>query len=52
MPISAYLKNLREKVGHEILQVPSVAAIVRDEIERILFVKSVGSEIWSLPRAD
>jgi 8-oxo-dGTP pyrophosphatase MutT (NUDIX family) len=49
MAISAYLKNLREKVGHEILQIPSVAAILRDENERILFVKSVESGIWCLP---
>ena len=48
MAISAYLKNLREKVGHEILQIPSVAAIVRDENDRILFVKSAESEMWSL----
>lgn len=49
MPISQYLKNLREKVGHEILQIPSVAAIVRDENDRILFVKSAESNMWSLP---
>src|SRR5436853_643622 len=48
MPISQYLKSLREKVGREILQVPSVAAIVRDEIGRILLVKS-GEQWWGLP---
>ncbi len=48
MPISSYLKNLREKVGHDILQIPSVAAIVRDENGWILFVKSAESETWSL----
>ena len=36
MPISPYLKNLREKVGNEILQIPSVAAIIRNEKRRDL----------------
>jgi ADP-ribose pyrophosphatase YjhB (NUDIX family) len=49
MPISSYLKKLREKVGRDILQVPRVAAIMRDENDWILFVKSAESETWSLP---
>lgn len=49
MPISQYLKNLREKVGNEILQIPSVAAIIRNESGEILFVKSKNSDIWGLP---
>lgn len=49
MPISPYLKKLREKVGHDILQIPSVAAIVRDENNRILLVKSADGEVWGLP---
>jgi len=49
MPISQYLKNLREKTGNDLLQIPSVAAIVRDENDRVLLVKSAGSATWSLP---
>ncbi len=49
MPISLYLKKLRAKIGHDILQIPSVASVVRDENERILFVKSAETETWSLP---
>ena len=49
MPISPYLKNLREKVGNEILQVPSVAAIIRNKDGQILFVKGENSDIWGLP---
>ena len=49
MPISQYLKNLREKVGSEILQIPSVAAIIRDESGKILLVKSANADVWSLP---
>jgi ADP-ribose pyrophosphatase YjhB (NUDIX family) len=47
MPISQYLKNLREKVGNEILQIPSAAAIIRDENGRVLLVKS--GNVWGLP---
>lgn len=49
MPISQYLKKLREKVGNEILQIPSAAAIVRDESGHILLVKSQSAEVWGLP---
>jgi len=47
MPISEYLKSLRAKVGNEILQIPSAAAIIRDAGGRILLVKS--SDAWGLP---
>ena len=47
MPISQYLKDLRDKVGKGILQIPSAAAIIRDENGRILLVKS--ADVWSLP---
>lgn len=49
MSISPYLKNLREKVGNEILQIPSVAAIIRDEQDRILLVKDSKNGKWGLP---
>jgi 8-oxo-dGTP pyrophosphatase MutT (NUDIX family) len=51
MPISEYLKNLREKVGNGILQIPSAAAIIRDEGGRVLLVKSAGAGggVWGLP---
>ncbi len=48
MAISDYLKDLRSKVGHQLLQIPSVAAIIRDEMNRILLQKT-SEEIWSLP---
>jgi len=48
MAISDYLKDLRSRVGHQLLQVPSVAAIIRDEKNRILLQKT-SENIWSLP---
>ena len=49
MPISPHLKYLREKIGNEILQIPSVAAIIRDKAGRLLLVKSKNSDVWGLP---
>jgi 8-oxo-dGTP pyrophosphatase MutT (NUDIX family) len=49
MPISEYLKNLREKVGKEILQIPSAAAIIRDSGGHILLIKSANARVWGLP---
>ncbi|MET0754070.1 MAG: NUDIX domain-containing protein [Pyrinomonadaceae bacterium] len=49
MPISQYLKSLREKIGSEILQIPSAAAIIRDTDGRVLLVKSASADVWGLP---
>ncbi len=40
---------MREKIGNEILQIPSVAAIIRSENGQILLVKAVNSDVWGLP---
>lgn len=48
MAISDYLKNLRKQVGHEILQIPSVAAIIRNENGKILLVKNAENDVWGL----
>src|SRR5215211_2645517 len=49
MPIFEYRKNLRGKIGNQILQVPSAAAIIRDTDRRVLLVKSAGADVWGLP---
>lgn len=49
MPMSAYYKELREKVGTELIFSPSVAAIIRNQQGEILFVLDSSSNIWSLP---
>lgn len=48
MPISTYLRGLREKLGTTLLQIPAVAAIIHDEAGRILLQRSTHNE-WSLP---
>lgn len=49
MPISAYMQRLRDAVGHALLLVPSVAAIIQDTEGRILLMRDAQSEAWSLP---
>src|SRR5256885_16352895 len=48
MPISDYLKKLRERIGHEMLLMPSVTAIVFNERREILLQKSVDTHDWRL----
>jgi len=47
MAISVYLKNLRAHVGHQLLMVPGVAAVIRDNERKILLQRSANG--WSLP---
>ncbi|WP_379134749.1 NUDIX domain-containing protein [Paenibacillus sp. sgz500958] len=49
MPISDYYRGLREKLGTELLMVPSVAAVIRNEEREILFLRKGGETLWALP---
>ena len=49
MPISEYLKGLREKIGHDPVLNPGVAALIRDEEGRILLQRRSDDGSWSLP---
>lgn len=49
MPISPYIRDLREKVGTRLLQIPSVTILIWDEDGRVLLVKQTDPEIWSTP---
>ncbi|GAA5197693.1 NUDIX domain-containing protein [Microbacterium jejuense] len=48
MPASAYLTSLRERVGHDLLLLPAVSAVIRDAQGRILLARSQGDEQWAL----
>ncbi|HEV7701463.1 MAG TPA: NUDIX domain-containing protein [Pyrinomonadaceae bacterium] len=48
MSESDYIKNIRKKIGNDLLLSPGVAAIIRDAQGRILFQKTKQG-IWSLP---
>lgn len=49
MPISPYLRELRAVVGPRLLLLPGVAALVRDESERVLFMHRADDGRWGLP---
>jgi ADP-ribose pyrophosphatase YjhB (NUDIX family)/ubiquinone/menaquinone biosynthesis C-methylase UbiE len=48
VPISPHIRRLRERVGHELLLLPSVAVIPRDERGRILLVRVIDTGTWAL----
>ncbi|MGI8386606.1 NUDIX hydrolase [Robertmurraya sp. P23] len=49
MGMSDYYKKLREKVGNELILMPSVAGIVRNDLGEILLQNKGNGEKWSLP---
>lgn len=49
MPISTYLRELRAVVGRRLLLLPGVSAVVRDEAERVLFIRRADDGRWGLP---
>jgi mutator protein MutT len=49
MPISPYLKQLRGHVGHDMLLMPGVAALVRNELGHVLFQRRADDGLWGLP---
>ncbi len=44
-----YIMRLRAKIGHQLLLLPGVAAVIRDDQGRILFQEKTSGEGWSLP---
>jgi mutator protein MutT len=50
LPMSDYYKQLRQKIGTQLIFNPCVAAIIRNEKGEILFQRpSFKSDVWSLP---
>lgn len=46
---SDYVLRLREKIGHDLLIVPSVAALLFDEAQRVLLVRHDDRGLWVAP---
>jgi 8-oxo-dGTP pyrophosphatase MutT (NUDIX family) len=49
MPMSDYLRRLREKVGNDLLVMPAVAVMVLDPDRRLLLVRDAGTSLWATP---
>jgi 8-oxo-dGTP pyrophosphatase MutT (NUDIX family) len=49
MPISDYLKQLRSRVGSQLLLVPSVTGIIYDDRRRVLLVHHADRGLWVAP---
>ncbi len=46
MPVSPYIRRLREHVGHDLLLIPSVAVLPQDDAGRILLVRQTDDGRW------
>ena len=49
MPISEYMRRLRERVGHELLLMPAVSVAIFDERERLLLARHAAGGVWATP---
>ncbi|MFU8805204.1 MAG: NUDIX domain-containing protein [Bradymonadaceae bacterium] len=49
MGMSDYYKRLREKIGHDLLMMPSVAAVIHDDQGQVLLMRQRDGGEWSLP---
>lgn len=49
MPISDYLRRLRERIGRELVLMPSVTAVIRDAEGRLLLHRRSDDGQWDLP---
>ena len=49
MPMSGYLEQLRRKVGHDLLLLPSAAVAVLDDQSRLLLCLHRDKNIWVAP---
>jgi len=49
MPLTGYLRELRKKVGHDLLILPSAAVAIYDDHGRVLMGLHSDRKIWVLP---
>ena len=48
MPISPYIKQLREKIGHDLLVFPSSSVIIFREDGRFALLRVAGTDQWMM----
>ena len=49
MPMSGHLEQLRKKVGHDLLLLPSAAVAIHDHEKGLLVCKHADKSIWVMP---
>ncbi len=49
MPMSDYIRGLRDKIGTTVLEVPTATVLVFDERQRVLLVRHVEGGDWTTP---
>jgi 8-oxo-dGTP pyrophosphatase MutT (NUDIX family) len=49
MPISEYLRQLRQKIGHDLLLLPSAAVAIHDDQMRLLLCLHADRSMWVAP---
>jgi 8-oxo-dGTP pyrophosphatase MutT (NUDIX family) len=49
MPMSEYMRDLRAKVGNQLVQIPSVTILTFDAADRVLLVKHGDVRLWTTP---
>lgn len=48
MPIPEFISDIRAKIGHDLLFLPSVTAVVMDQQGRVLLVRRADNHKWTL----
>src|SRR5258705_11990289 len=49
MPISTYMRDIRAKIGHDVLLQPGVAAIILNAAGQVLLQRRSDNGEWGLP---
>jgi ADP-ribose pyrophosphatase YjhB (NUDIX family) len=49
MPMSDYMRGLREKVGRTVIEIPTVSVIIFDSNQRVLLVRHAEGNEWTTP---
>jgi ADP-ribose pyrophosphatase YjhB (NUDIX family) len=49
MPMSEYIRSLREKIGTTVLEVPTVSILTFDDRQRVLLVRHAEGNDWTTP---
>ena len=47
--MSDYMRALRAKIGTDVLEVPTVSVVLRDDRDRVLLVRHVEGNVWTTP---